>query len=380
MSSLLRIGLLLVAGLVLLARGMEMLNTRITDASRPAPRSAAAAAEAAMQAEAEAMGVDAPPASSTAPAAPSAGSGFTPSEPPADDEQLLALQFGDERSIEDTLRRLRGRASTPELQAALAVAATRTSTPRAQRYLTCLRARQPGAPLDDVFASLPATPPDHPDWRDEAVDCLIGTIAARAGDEPQRARPVLVERALLGDASTARDALVRLDPAPIPDAVTIALRQPDHRRTRPRAVAVGVYVGAATTAPDLVDAWLDDADGEVRQTAILALLARPDDASQAAGARAIAATPADQAMEQRVLALVRDGKGFDRHLAALVVDATAPNFVRANAAWLVSQAGSEPSARAVAAVQSSDATVAPAIALARRVVEQRFGKAPGGAR
>jgi len=138
-----------------------------------------------------------------------------------------------------------------------------------------------------------------------------------------------------------------------------------------------VALGAARTAPDAVRRWLDDPERGVRLAVLRTLIARHDDDSQANAARALASNPGDADLESLAMAELRKGEGLDGRLAAVAADPAAPNFARAQAAYLVSSAGGEAAARAVVAVPAADATLEPELDAAVRRVAQRFGAAGG---
>jgi hypothetical protein len=370
MSSLLRIGLLLVLGLVLLARAMEYMNDRISAASRPSPQAMAEARAVAAEAAAENAPVPPPPP-------PIAKPGPT-------DTQLQRLQLGDADAVDQTLRELRHVGSTPELQAALTVAASRATAPLQRRAIACLRGRDPATPFAALIAELPPTDARNPAWRQEPTRCLVDVIAARAAEDPARTVPLLADCALVDDRLALTEGLRRLPPQPLPATIVQILTHPpattrevEDYRTRLAAVRVAVALGAAETAPPLVAAALDDGDRGVRDAALRMLRARGDDASLIAAAGALAASPGDDALEKLAIDRLRQGGALERHLVAVAADLGAPPFARAQAAHLVSEAGSEPAARVVAALTSADATLQPELQAAAQRVRQRFGAREG---
>ncbi len=360
MSPVFRVGLLLVLGLVLLARGMEYLNDRITAMSRPSAKAIAAQASARAAEAAAAEGLTAEASPTSAASAPT-------------DAQLHALQFGDSEAIDETLRELRAHGTTPQLQHALAAAAARATAPLQRRAIACLRGRDPATPLAVLVAELPSSDARNPAWRQDPTRCLVDAIAARAADDPVRTAPLLAECGLVDDRLAITEGLRRLPPQPLPAAVAQALDHPDGYRGRLAAVRIAVSLGAAQTAPTVVAAALDDGDRGVREVVIRTLLARDDHASLSAAASALAASPGDDLLEALAVDRMRQGADFERHLAAVAADPAAPAFARAQAAHLVSHAGRELAARVVAALTSADATLGPELGAAAQRVRQRFG-------
>ena len=370
-ASALRIGLLLMLGLVLLGRTLEYMNDRISDVSRGSIPAARADIDAATRAaEAESGG---------GPAAPPVAEPHPRQQPiarllqPPPDTFVHALQTSDRGDRQSALRLLRGYASTPEVQSALAVAASSATSDWDRRYIACLRGRDPETPVAELFEMLPPAPAQAAEWRQEPVECLVETIAGRATEDPARAGPLLAVRTLYGERVVLTDAMVRLEPQAPPADVVDAIAQTDSRPRRIAAVSAAVSLGAAAAVPDDVRRWLDDADRAVRLTTVRALVRRGDDPSLAVAAAAIAASPGDADLEALAMEQLTVDRSLDRQLAALAADPQAPDFARAQAIHLVSRGGGEAAARTVAALSDRDPTMQPELAAAVRTVVRRFG-------
>ena len=375
MKPLLRIGLLLLLGLVLLARVLEHLNDRITAASRPPAPSVAEAAEAA-----QAIGSSQAPESGPAEPPPARPLPGAVDLPPPTDAQLDALTSGDDDAVRATLAELPSHAPTPELDAALAAAGAGTRWPGLRRRIACLRARDPGMPLADLFAALPAGPPEDVEWRQDDSACLVRALAARAAEDPDRALAVLAPYAVRSPSPPILEALARVDPPVLPASIEQALAPGTTPLRRSAAAEAAVAMGAAAKWSEQVRAWLDDADRGMRLATVRALAAHDDPASQALAARFIAANPGEEETRRLVETPFRGRPDLVPALVALVHDPAEPAFVRGVAARLVSAHGDEAACRLVAAVRASDATLAPALADASLRVTQRFGPAPGAGR
>jgi hypothetical protein len=305
-------------------------------------------------------------------------------QPP--DDLLEALRHPTPDGLERTLPLLSDYAATPEVDAALALLSRGPLGSDRRRFITCLRSRPADAALSSAFEVLPTAPSRDPEWRQPGTRCLVQLIAARAEEEPDRAVAVLAEQAV---ESKVRDrslisALLRLDPPELPDVVRAGLREsgtfelsPGRRRIA--AVETAVALGAAAKWPELLDPMLGDPDSRIRHAAIEMLIARRDDASLAAAARAVAAEPNDEVVVGFATAALRDGTALDRHLADLAADSSVPMFARAQAVFLVSRAGGEPAARRVVALRGADSTLGAELEAARGRVANRFGR-PGGVR
>jgi hypothetical protein len=372
-ASALRMGLLLMLGLVLLGRTLEYMNDRISDVSRgsiPAARAEIEAATRAAEADAERGGDPAVPLVAEPPPRPQPAARVLPPPP---DTFVHALQTSDRGDRQSALRLLRSYASTPEVRSALAVAATSAASDWDRRYIACLRGRDLERPVAELFEMLPAAPPQDAEWRQEPVECLVETIAGRATEDPAQAGPLLAVRTLYGERAAFTDALVRLEPlAPPPDVVD-AMAQTHSRPRRSAAVHAAVSLGAATTVPDDVRRWLDDADRAVRLTAVRALIRRGDGPSRGLAAAALASSPGDADLEALAMEQLAGADSLERELAAVAADPLTPDFARAQAIHLVSRGGGEAAARSVAALTDRDATVQPELAAAMRTVVRRFG-------
>jgi hypothetical protein len=372
----LRVLLLLVAGLVLLARGLEMYNDRLTALSRTPYASAAdVAARAAAEAETGAASDPAIPGSpGYVPSTPA------PALPPATESQVAALLDADPRRVAAALRTLRGHAVTPDVALALDAAQARTSAPDLQRLIACHRGRQDGAPLDPVFAALPEAPPDDLVWRQDGTDCLVQVIAARAGEDTARSMPVLVDRVLESSNPTVLLALAGLDPPELPTRIADAIDDRGRRRQHLAAVGAALAMGAARKWPDRVKAWLEDPERAVRVQALRTLAAGPDEASLALAAEALAWEPGDDGVASIAATSLGLGGGLDRALAAVAADPSQPAFARAHAAFLVSESGGDAACRTVAIVRSDDATLGPELRAATARIAARFPTAVSGGR
>jgi hypothetical protein len=377
----LRVLFLLVAGLVLLFRGLQLYADRLTANERPRY---AEAAEAAARAAAEAEGVVPVPGPTavptpiptTAPPAPPA-----PPLPPATEAHVAALIDGDPPRVAATLRALRLHAITPDVAVALDAAQARTSAPDLQRLIACHRGRQDGATLDPVFAALPDAPPSHVVWDQEGTTCLVQVIAARAGEDHVRSTPVLVDRVLESANPAVLLALARLDLPELPARIADASEDRARPERRLAAVGAALAMGAAGKWPARVQAWLEDPDRDVRLQALRTVAAGPDEASLALAAEALAWEPGDDAVASVAATSLALGGGLDRALAGVAADPSQPPFARAHAAFLVSEAGGEAACRTVAAIGGGDATLAPELRAARARIVARFPAAPAaGAR
>ena len=360
MSSVIRVGLLLILGLVVLGRGLLYLNDRLASAGRPQP---------------------------SAPAAPSAGATTTPEPapspdaspavlPPPTERQLLALRAGDPAARWDALVSLRKHAVTPELLTALDdVARQAAEFPEVVRLVTCHRARVEGVSLSVAFDGLPVEPRDVA-WSHDGARCLIDIIAARAGEDPARAAGILAERAVRDRTPRVREALARLDLPELPDALIEAAdeRRSYARLRRVAAVETAIAMGAAVKWPERAHAWVDDADALVSSAAVRALAAQPDEASQAIVAREVATRPDHGPIASVVdQAMARPGT-LDLQLAALAADPRQPAFARGNAARIVGGRGGEEACRRLVRLQP-DAAIEADLATAFRAIDQRFGAA-----
>jgi hypothetical protein len=380
----LRMGLMLALGLVLLMRVLQSMDDR---ASRP-PRQALADARAAV-ADAEAMA-----AAGTAPVAMPASTPMAeppervadapaptaPRKPPAPSRLVEDLDATDSHVRASALSQLRSFESTPELQAALASAATRAEMSWERERIACLRLRDRSLPLGRLFDALASTPPQDAAWRRASVTCLNEAITLRADEDPARVAPILARSAMASPQQAAFDVLMRLEPQPLPPAVVAGLSRGNLSARRETAIRTAVALGAAQTAAAVLAQCLDDPDPEIRLTTIRALAARHDQASQAAAARALSAEPGSSELESLALSLLQSGDAFDRHLALVVDDTTNPSFVRAQAVYLIGRGGSEVVARPLVARPSDDATLKPELEAAARRVAERFGPARGAVR
>jgi hypothetical protein len=372
----LRVLLLLVAGLVLLARGLQLYNDRLT-ALTHAPHPAVAAAAAAV-ARATAEAEHGAPAASAAPwptglVPPSP---VEPSLPLATESHVAALLDGDQPRLAAALRALRGHTVTPEVALALDAAEARTATPDLQRLIACHRARQDGAPLAPVFAALPEAPPADVVWHHDGTACLVQVIAARAGEDHVRSTPVLVDRVLESANPAVLLALAGLDPPELPARIADASEDRARPERRRAAVGAALAMGAAVKWPARVQAWLEDPDRDVRLQALRTVAAGPDEASLALAAEALAWEPGDDAVASIAATSLALGGGLDRALAAVAANPSQPAFARAHAAFLVSEAGGEAACRTVAAIGGGDATLAPELRAATARIAARFPAAP----
>jgi hypothetical protein len=355
MSSLVRVALLLVLGIVLLGRGLVYLNDRLASAEHQpdaAPPSAPSAAPAV------------PPAAATAVPAPL---------PPPTDTQLLSLGMSRGDDLVYTLKELQHRAVTPELLHDLDATAAREPYPEIQRFVACHKARADGAPLSQAFDALP-TDPDDVDWHHDAAACLVVVIAARAEEDRDRAIPILARRAIDNGASISSpvvDALRRLDLAELPAVIAETADNPSRRYARVKAVEAAIALGAADKWPDRVDAWLRDdyLDGYVRQ----GLANRTDPASMTFLAREITASPRDESLLGIAGRFAMKPGTLDLSLAAIAADPQAPSFARAHAAYLVGLYGGPEAAKRLGPVSSDDPTVRAALDTAFTTLDRRLG-------
>ena len=358
MSTAIRVGLLLILGLVVLGRGLVYLNDRLASAGRP---QAAAPAS---------PGAAAPTGSEPADATPAPDAPL----PPPTESQLLALRAGDPAARWDALVSLRKHAVTPELIDTLDhVAREAAEFPEVVRLVTCHRARVEGVSLSVAFDGLPTDPHDV-GWSHDGARCLIDIIADRAEEDPSRAAGILADRAVRDRTLRVREALARLDLPELPDPLIVAAddRRPSSRLRRVAAVETAIAMGAAAKWPDRARAWVDDAEGLVSSAAVRALAAQPDEASQAIVALEVASRP-----EHGPLAAIVDQAMFkpgtlDLQLAALAADPQQPSFARANAVRLVAGRGGEEACRRLARLQADPAIDAD-LQTAFAAIDQRFG-------
>jgi hypothetical protein len=362
MSSVIRVGLLLILGLVVLARGLVYLNDRLASMGRSQPSAAASAAAPS-------------PAPSTPVPAPSEAA-LPAVLPPPTERQLLALRAGDPAARWDALVSLRKHAVTPELLGALDdVARQAAEFPEVVRLVTCHRARVEGVSLTVAFDGLPTDPHDVA-WSHDGARCLIEIIAARADEDPSRAAGILAERAVRDRTPRVRDALARLDLPELPDALIVAAddRRSSARLRRIAAVETAIAMGAALKWPDRARGWVDDADGHVSSAAVRALAAQTDEASQAIVALEVASRPEHGPLASIVdQAMVEPGT-LDLQLAALAADPQQPAFARGNAARIVAGRGGEEACRRLARV-GADPAIDADLATAFQAIDQRFGAA-----
>jgi hypothetical protein len=329
-----RVGLLLLLGVVLLARALEMLNDRITAASQPRWPAHAVAGDAGALDDGSPGAV---PAEPNAP--PAVLAAASPLLPPPTEAQLATLRTGPRPAVAAVLRQLQLHQPTPALLDALDAAEPRVETTDARRLIACHRGRAAAAPLDPVFAALPDVPPADRAWRDPGASCLVQVIAARAHEDRERATPILVARAIESSDPAALMALASLDLPALPPEVEAALVDRAQPRRRAGAVGTALAIGAATKWPDRAADWLEDADREVRLHAIRALAFGTDEASRLAGARALAASAGDREIEQMADQALTAGLGLDRALAAVADDPSQPAFARDQARLLLSRHG-----------------------------------------
>jgi hypothetical protein len=372
----LRVLLLLVAGLVLLFRGLQLYADRLAAHERPRY---AEAAEAAARAAAEAEGVMPVPRPTAVPSLPTPAPP-APQLPPATEFHVATLVGGDPSQLAATLRALRLHAITPDVAVALDAAQARTSAPDLQRLIACHRGRQDGAPLEPVFAALPDAPPADVAWKQEGAACLVQVIAARAAEDPARSTPVLVDCVLESANPAVLLALAALDVPDLPARLADAIDDPGRRRRRHAAVGAALAMGAAVKWPDRVTVWLDDPDRDVRLQTLRTLAAARDDASLALAAESLAREPGDDIVTRVAATSLALGGGLDRALAAVATDASQPAFARGHAAFLVSDAGGEDACRTVASLRSDDATLGPELRAAAERIAARFPTAGGGGR
>ncbi len=374
----LRVLLLLVAGLALLGRGLQLYDARLTERSRTRyPDRAEAYAREVAEAESGAAPASAPILGATG-VVPSPS--YAPTLPPATESHVAALLDGDPPRLAAALRALRGHAVTPDVALALDAAQARTSAPDLLRLIACHRARQDDAPLEPVFAALPDAPPSDAVWSQAGSGCLVEVIAARAGEDHVRSTPVLVDRVLESADPAALLALASLDLPDLPTRIAEATEDRGRSRRRHAAVGAALAMGAARKWPDLVKAWLEDPDREVRLEAVRTLAAGPDAASLTLAAQALAWEPGDDGLVRLATTSLALGSGLDRALATIVGDGSQPAFARAQAAFLVSEGGGDVACRTIATLRSDDATLGPELRAAVARIAARFPAAVAGGR
>jgi hypothetical protein len=360
MSSVLRVGLLLTLGLVVLARGLVFLNDRL--ASFESPTAATLQGPVAIK---EPPGAHTP-AASAAPATPAP-------LPPPTESQLLALRAGDPSARWDALVALRKHAVTPELLEALDDVAHKSADfPEVVRFVDCHRARADGASLDIALNALPADLEDVT-WYHDAPTCLIELIAARAAENPARAAAVLSERAMDGTAPFAIEALARLDLAELPEPLASVADDATRgrRMRRIHAIETAIAMDAARKWPDRVRRWVDDP--LVGSTAVFALNRQSDEASLAVVAHEIAQRPDAGPLASIANLATRKPGTLDLHLAAVAADPQEPAFARGNAAILVAGQGGAEACRRLTRLDAADPAMQADLAAAFRTIDQRFG-------
>ncbi len=291
--------------------------------------------------------------------------------PPPSEAELAALETGTPGAMGDALRTLAQRGVTPQGLYAVDLAARRTTDVELLRRITCYRVRG-GAALDGAFSALPARPVADAEWGGDGAACLLEAIAARASEMPGPSLRVLSDRALIQDTDGIVAGLAQLDPEQLPGPVVAALDGGEDHRTHRAAIRIAIALGAAAKWPERVDSWLEDPDRVIRLHASAELLRQRDEASQRLAARAIAADPADEELSRRAVEQIGRGDGFDRLLAAVAADASAPADARAHAAELVGRHGGADAGRVVMAIPTEPA-LGPALAEAQARLDQRFG-------
>jgi hypothetical protein len=285
--------------------------------------------------------------------------------------EIAALESGDAEAVAQALRGLSGRAVTPAALHALDAVERRTTDADLLRSTACYRARGADT-LDLAFAALPAAPAADPEWHKAGSECLVDVIASRADEVPERALPLLADRALQQGTNAVLDGLALLDPPQLPAVLSAELASPTSVRSRRAALRAAIALGAAAKWPDQVEAWLADDDRTIRLLVHEALGRRRDDASQDLAARTIAENPADQELTRRAADLIGKGTGFDERLATLAGDGDEPSEVRAHAAGLVALHGGEAACRRLTGVTTKDPVLAPQLEAAFRRIDQRF--------
>jgi hypothetical protein len=354
MSTAIRVGLLLILGLVVLARGLLYLATMpITATTLKGP----VATQGSVQ----------PPAAPAAAAAPAAPL------PPPTDSQLLALRIGDPSARWDALVGLRKHAVTPELLEALDdVARKAADLPEVVRFVDCHRARAAGASLDIALDALPENLQDVT-WYHDAPACLIELIAARAAENPARAAAVLSERAMDSTAPFAIEALARLDLAELPEPLSSVADDASRgrRMRRIHAIETAIAMDAARKWPDRVRRWVDDPS--VSATAVFALNRQTDDASLAIVAHEIAQRPDSGPLTSIANLAARKPGTLDLQLVAVAADPQEPAFARGNAAILVGGQGGEEACRRLVRLDAADPAIQADLATAFKTIDQRFG-------
>jgi hypothetical protein len=294
-----------------------------------------------------------------------------PELPPPSEAELAALETDTPGAMGDALRTLAQRGVTPQGLYAVDAAARRTTDAELLRRITCYRVRG-GAPLEEAFSALPATPVADAEWSGDGTACLLEAIAARASEMPERSVQVLSDRALIQDSDAIVAGLAQLDPEQLPGPVVAALGGVDHQ-TRRAAIRIAIALGAAARWPELVHSWLEDPDQVIRLHTNAELLRQPDEDSQWLAAWATAADAADEELSRRAVEQIARGDGFDRFLAAIAADASAPADARAHAADLVGRHGGADACRVVRGIPSTEPALAPALAEALARIDQRFG-------
>jgi len=296
-----------------------------------------------------------------------------PTVPPPTEIELAALEGGAEDAMADALSALRTREVTPDGLRAVAIASRRTANVELQRRATCYRVRG-GAPLAEAFSGLPTAPPIDGQWSTDGATCLIEAIAARAGDAPERALPLLLDRAFVDGTDAVFDGLAQFNLPVMPVAVVEGLAPTAHPRSRRTAMRIAIALGAASKWPEQVGSWLEDRDRSVRLFVHGELLRQHDDDARRLAARAIAANPTDDELGRRAIEQIGKGDGFDRQLAAVAEDASQPAAVRAHAAKLVATHGGAAACRVVVSVADAEPGLSPDFAETRLRIDRRFGE------
>jgi hypothetical protein len=213
-----------------------------------------------------------------------------PTPEPADTGTVLAEATADEliarESIEldelaTALKDLRHLAQPADGTAAFAAA---TRDPELLRRLACDRARE-ASTLDLAFAALPVASAADAAWQMDGAKCLVELIASRAGERPELALPLLVERVLVDDSDAILDGLTRIDAPQLPMALAAEIASGAATESRQAALRAAIALGAAAKWPEQVEAWLNDGDRDVRVAVHDALGRQGDEASQKLAAR-----------------------------------------------------------------------------------------------
>jgi hypothetical protein len=251
--------------------------------------------------------------------------------PQPSEADIAALAGADMRARTEAGERLLFAERTPALCEAVQTELTRAPLRYHATQLLCIRAFCPGAAvLDRAIDALPPADTRSDDIEDrKRRDCLLGAIAQRAEEAPERAVDPLVSYAMTDRftyVDTALRGLERITVTELPSVIraAIALVPPDDARhgefdiPRQRAFRAAIALNAVEIDPDLFARALADADDRVRGPAWQHLKASPRPGAARFVARQLIDLPADR--YRRLLANQPVGAPLDEVIRARVAD------------------------------------------------------------